>query len=150
MNQQHHSEGASPGVDGGKRCCERCEYWTGDPSKTELLRCTNPGCPCHTPPPQGQCCPKCNYKGVAQDTPSISYFGAEYCGNPECECHLRGRQDGHQRTVKEEGRPIDETGYAGLDHPAPKEECHCETVGTVGKVHTLDCVFRLSPIDRRK
>lgn len=36
---------------------------------------------------ESKCCPKCNFKGVAQDTPNITYFGEEYCGKPDCPCH---------------------------------------------------------------
>lgn len=44
------------------------------------------------PPPteevEKSCCPKCNFKRVAHDSDKLSYFGGEYCGKLDCECHL--------------------------------------------------------------
>lgn len=48
------------------------------------------------------CCPKCNCKGVAHDSPNMTYFGAEHCGNPNCECHVPTEKESWE--VEFEGR----------------------------------------------
>lgn len=39
------------------------------------------------PNEQKKCCPSCNFKGIAHDSPNITYFVEEYCGKPDCNCH---------------------------------------------------------------
>jgi hypothetical protein len=71
--------------------CEDCERLTADlaDARSEVERLTAE----RDNEKRISCCPECNFKGLLYDSPTFSAGGAEYCGKPDCVCHIRSERN---------------------------------------------------------